>query len=362
MAISEDQRALLQLLLEREQTYADIAELLGISEADVRSRARATLEELGGSDPDADVALTDYLLGQADPIGRADVVRHLQRDSGAHALATSLEAKLRLLAPGAELPRLPGAKGKPVRRATPAQTDPPGGGETRRLGPVPGNLSIKQRRLLAVGGLLGIAAIVAVLFLTDVIGGDDEEPTVPIPQATETGDPNITEELVRVPMRPTGENTDAAGAAVFGIANEETAYLDISLSGLEKAPKDHSYVIWFLLNDSDGYPLAPIQIAEDGTFQNRIAIPPSALAIAIRTQSVVLSLEDNESLATDVEDAITSQNVLLNYAGDTILEGRIPRTEEPIGGADDLGGTPEEGGGAGGSGSGSDGGAAGAGG
>src|SRR5215210_1362613 len=93
MAISEDQRALLQLLLESGQDYGDIGELLGISEADVRSRANATLRELGGGrDPDADVALTDYLLGQADPIGRADVVRHLQRDPEAMTLATDLSA------------------------------------------------------------------------------------------------------------------------------------------------------------------------------------------------------------------------------------------------------------------------------
>ena len=36
---------------------------------------RGALTALGGVDPDRNVGITDYLLGQADPIGRADAVR-----------------------------------------------------------------------------------------------------------------------------------------------------------------------------------------------------------------------------------------------------------------------------------------------
>ncbi|KAA0271772.1 MAG: hypothetical protein EDQ89_09685, partial [Acidobacteria bacterium] len=74
MQLQGDQRALLQLLCERGQSYEDIAGLLGGSAEEVRNRARAALREIGGADPDADVALTDFLLGQADPIGRADAI------------------------------------------------------------------------------------------------------------------------------------------------------------------------------------------------------------------------------------------------------------------------------------------------
>ena len=53
----------------------------GSAPDEVRSRARSALREIGGADPDAQVGLSDYLLGQADPIGRADAVRHLQKRS-----------------------------------------------------------------------------------------------------------------------------------------------------------------------------------------------------------------------------------------------------------------------------------------
>ena len=123
MPLSGDQRALLQLLCERGQSYDDIAGLLGGTPGEVRERARAALTELGGSDPDAEVGLTDYLLGQADPIGRADAVRHLQADPDALELATRIETALRLIAPDAKAPRLPEPRGKRRRAATPAAGD-----------------------------------------------------------------------------------------------------------------------------------------------------------------------------------------------------------------------------------------------
>src|ERR671918_2355993 len=119
MTLTADQQAMLQLLLERGQSYDDLASVLGVGVDEVRTRARAALTELaGGADPDAEVGLTDYLLGQADPIGRADAVRHLQADPEANAMASRLVSQLRLLAPGAELPEIPAPREPrgPLRR------------------------------------------------------------------------------------------------------------------------------------------------------------------------------------------------------------------------------------------------------
>src|SRR5215208_405115 len=101
---------MLQLLLEGGQGYGDIGSLLGIAPDEVRSRARSALREMGGADPDAQVGLSDYLLGQADPIGRADAVRHLQADPEANALSARLIQQLRLLAPKGQFPEIPAAR------------------------------------------------------------------------------------------------------------------------------------------------------------------------------------------------------------------------------------------------------------
>src|SRR5436305_1055379 len=124
MSLSDDQRAMLQLLLERGQSYDDIASLLGLGVDDVRGRARSALTEIGGSDPDREVGLTDYLLGQADPIGRADVARHLQNDGDSHELAEKLVTQLRMIAPKGELPQLPAARvGVSEEETRPARGD-----------------------------------------------------------------------------------------------------------------------------------------------------------------------------------------------------------------------------------------------
>src|SRR6187200_1914980 len=104
MALRGDQRALLQLICERGQSYEDISGLLGVGVEEARAQAREALTELGGADPDAEVGLTDYLLGQADPIGRADAVRFLQDDPADHQLAVELCETLRAMYPAAELP------------------------------------------------------------------------------------------------------------------------------------------------------------------------------------------------------------------------------------------------------------------
>ena len=110
MALTPDQKAVLELLLAG-QSYAELEELLGLSQDDVRSRARSGLTELGGADPDRNVGLSDYLLGQADPIGRADAVRHLRKDAADHDLAARISEELAEMAPAADLPKLPPAPG-----------------------------------------------------------------------------------------------------------------------------------------------------------------------------------------------------------------------------------------------------------
>ena len=115
MAMTADQRATLQLLLERGKSYDDLAQLLGQPESEVRARARAALTELGGADPDRNVGLTDYLLGQADPIGRADASRHLRDDPADYALAAELSDS-----PAASSSRRRSCRAFPASRAPPA--------------------------------------------------------------------------------------------------------------------------------------------------------------------------------------------------------------------------------------------------
>ncbi len=96
------------------------AALLGIDADEVRTRARGALTELGGADPDAQVGLTDYLLGQADPIGRADVARHLQSDPEPPRSPPSWRRSCDCSPRAPSSPNLPGSGGGGLPRPRPA--------------------------------------------------------------------------------------------------------------------------------------------------------------------------------------------------------------------------------------------------
>jgi hypothetical protein len=270
VALKPDQRAMLQLLLERGQSYDDLASVLGVENGEVRERARAALTELGGSDPDADVGLTDYLLGQADPIGRADAVRHLQSDPDTLALAEKIAAQLQLLAPDAELPELPRAKGRPVRAAEPAgrepRREPPARGAPAGRSRLAGASGAarrmwEERRPLALAILAALVAVLvlAVLLITGVIGGGDD---------------------------------DAAPAE-----SEATR---------------------------QGYPLSPLLVKEGKDFSERFPIPQPALAIAAGAQTVAISVSDNATLGTRLQEAVSQGLPVLDYTDESVLSGEVP--------------------------------------
>jgi hypothetical protein len=336
MALTPDQKATLQLLLERGQSYAGLASMLGVDEEEVRARARAALRELAGGDPDRNVGLTDYLLGQADPIGRADAVRHLRDDPADRQLAADLIAELRAVAPNAELPRLPGEArtGRFARRRAPSDA-----AATRpsRLS----SLSSSQSRLLIALGSAAVLLIAVVLAVTGAFGGDDDGDGNPTAATTTTADQETPtgEEITRVELAATGGG-NASGEAIFGLATNDQPYVDVSIEGLDPAPNGQTYVIWLLLGQNQGYPLAPIDVSQNGSFQDRFAIQSAVLSVVARVRTVDVSIAPNQELAdliSEAERRVQQPNaqvadLILTKPGRTVLSGEIPLAQGGGGG------------------------------
>ena len=275
---------MLQLLLERGQSYGDLASILAVDAAEVRKRARAALTELAGSDPDRNVALTDYLLGQADPIDRADAVRHLKDDPEDLAMVTELAQKLRLVAPEAQLPRLPGEERQPrprrpvrertpapLRRLLPSRRAKAEDGEPR---PSRTTLTRRQTQGIVLGGCAAVLIAVGALAIAGVFSGDSAD------SATS----------------PTTTSTNASVPS----------------------------------GKPQGYPLLPIagangpgqvKLASDGTFEDTIPIPPAVQPILGQVQAVAITLSDNAELSKAIQAAVQSQQPVLDVQGKTQLIG-----------------------------------------
>ena len=332
MAMTADQRATLQLLLERGKSYDDLAQLLGQPESEVRARARAALTELGGADPDRNVGLTDYLLGQADPIGRADASRHLRDDPADYALAAELSTRLSELFPAADLPRLPGQPrpaGGVLRRRTPPPPPATSAAESERKR---SGLSSAQTRLIVICASAAVIVVAVVLGVTGAFGGGDEGAATADATSTTTTASQSDEQIQRVALRPVSGG-NASGTAIFGLATGDQPYVDVSVKGLDPAPADRTYVIWLMLTGDKGYPLSPLAVSENGSFQDRYSIPAAVLPIVARVRYVDVSVAPISAIRKLVSKAIKSTALVIDEPGEVVLRGRIPKAAAPQAGS-----------------------------
>lgn len=327
---------MLQLLLEGGQSYADIGSLLGVDAAEVRSRARRSLTEIGGADPDAQVGLTDYLLGQADPIGRADVARHLQNDPATGALASKLSAQLRLIAPRARLPELPGS---PAPRAGAPAPAPSVGAPTESggvsaaaarsgaaarsvldpIGRAVRGLGAKEHRLpvaLIAGALL---VLIVVLIVVNPFGGSDNSSSSDQASTTSSTSGDVT----IVKLDPVGGG-NATGQAVFARVQNQPV-LQINLSGLEPTGKDQTYIVWLYNSDKAAFPLARDQVGSDGDLTGAAPIPSQLIGLIGPDgfDQIDVSLASNGETAAALQAAAKSKK-LPAHSGTTVLRGQIP--------------------------------------
>jgi hypothetical protein len=324
MPITDDQRAMLQLLLQRGQSYEDIGGLLGLDVEQVRSRARAALTEIGGEDPDREVSLTDYLLGQADPIGRADAARQLQSDGRVRELAERLSTQLRVLAPGAELPQLPGvgpgAAGR--KEAAPAAAPAPStDGAAASPGPGAGlaaTLSRRQKQVIA--GLLGGGALILIVVLAVAGafgGGGSSSPANSTPRQASNAS-GLTRAVL------TSQNgSKAEGVAVFKALRNTPVPL-INVTGLKPSGSSEGYVIWLYGGPSQAFPLVRQTVGRNGQMRG-VAPIPAQLIQALQQglfNSIDVSLASNSQIKAALATA-RKQQQLPRYAGQSVVRGPI---------------------------------------
>ena len=366
MAVTDEQRAMLQLLLEGGQGYDDIGSLLGIPPDEVRSRARSALTEIGGADPDAQVGLSDYLLGQADPIGRADAVRHLQSDPEANALAQRLVQNLRLLAPRADLPEIPEPRGgrraasPPPPPAAPAAAAPP---ETHAPAPPPpaaapkrpgiasraaallsgrgrsgsgGSVSPKRRTQLIVGGGALLVLIIVGVVVASSGGGDGSSDCKPVDTsaAEQAGVPTTklaavgesadlgcppTGQLTLVPVSPQTQQ-NSSKPAISGFA------LQMNAANLEPSENGNEYVLWLYGSDQQARPVGQETVGDNGNLTGAAPLPTQELVFLQALQKVRLSRvtsaeKDQIAQALKAQQGDKKATGVISFVGTPVLEG-----------------------------------------
>jgi hypothetical protein len=279
--LAPDQRAVVQLILQRERSYAQIAELLSISEDAVRARAHAGLAALA---PDAELPadklaqISDFLLGQQNGKPRQATRRLLRSSNGAREWAETVRAQL-VDVGGATVPELPAkaaAKGAVAAEAPaapavtsesplsdePAEPDMPaprprplrdkprtrsGAGPAVGAPSPSGTVAAASSR---VGGavLIGLAvvAIVAIvlwLFVFRSSDGNDSTTSSASASPTPTATAAQPSPVGQLTLKGTGAARKATGAlAVY--AQQKQLLFALQVKKMPATPSGTKYALW----------------------------------------------------------------------------------------------------------------------
>jgi hypothetical protein len=354
VALTDEQRAMLQLLLEGGQSYEDIGSLLGIGPDEVRSRARSALGEIGGADPDAEVGLSDYLLGQADPIGRADAVRYLQSDPEANALAERLVQNLRLLAPKAQLPEIPESRGgrkapaPSPPAAAPTQAPPPGpeatpapvaaqspGLASRVAGVFSGIGGLTgRRRTQFLAGLAAALAVVIVVIVVATSGGSSSGSdckTVDTSAAQQAGVPTIKLTAVGPPANadcpPSGQITLASQQPTSNQKNQTPTFV-LQANAVHLQPNENSdrYLLWLYKTDAQSLPLGQETVDSSGNLTGGVPLIAQQLLLLPAFDSIRFS-KVSSAQAQQIQQSLQTQGKkptgVVPFVGEPVLQGSI---------------------------------------
>jgi Sigma-70, region 4 len=324
-----DQRAVLDLVLQRGRSYDDIARLLSIDRAGVRARALAAFDGIGpdtGLAPESRALITDYLLGQL-PERVAEQTRDRLAESPyerawARVLASELQSvasqplpeipdgTARAKAPAnntapasteerpATAPRTPKPKAKPDRNRLPRPTDRP---TSRRGGAI----------FLGVGAVVVVAVVVVLIAILS--NGSSSKPasnasaaaagtathssTTPATTgATGTGTTtaNAAKVVGQINLNPPSGTGAAKGIAVLVKASNAYGVI-IEASGLA-ANSHNAYAVWLSNTPTDSTRVGFVNqaVTKTGKLQTGGPLP----ANASRFKELLLTLETQNNPKT----------------------------------------------------------------
>jgi hypothetical protein len=278
MALSDDQKALLRLLTQREQGYEDIAALKGKSVEEVRAEVRAALAELDAPPPEP----------PAPPPPP----------------------------PPAEPEPAPPASAVPEREAKPAARPP-----IRPRSPRPAVGAERRRLILLTGGGLAIVALVlgAVAIFS---GGSDSGSSQASELATETAaaaNGKVTQAVLTA-----ADGGEASGRAVFGRIGRKEIVLQVTAENLEPTESGESYTVWLYRTPKLTLRVGSVAVGDSGGLAARFPIPAELLAYVASGafDQVYISRTADAAYRAEVARAKREKG-LPRYTGETVLTGPI---------------------------------------
>jgi anti-sigma-K factor RskA/sigma-70-like protein len=331
-----EQRAIIELVVQRGRDYDALSDALGITSVRVRELARDALVQLSPRtakriDTERQAELADWVLGQQSKSDAESTRRHLQGSETSRAWANSLLDSLEdMYGDGISVPEVPepdpsaaAEEEPPARkrerdrprerertrdRERPRDRDRPRR-EPARRGPLPPDAeqAVRNRRL--AGGIAGVVVVAAaIILLTGVLSGSDKK------TAERVAQPKIVGQLLLQPTQRSGRQQGIAIVAEKGNVRDL-----IVQAKLDPTKEGEAYEVWLYNSDKDAVSVGAQVTDKQGNYQGAGRLP----ANLTKYRYIDVSLEKIDNNA-----AHSGQSVLRGALADM----RAPQETTPQGG------------------------------
>jgi hypothetical protein len=304
--LSDEQRAIVELVLQQGKSYDQLSDMLGIPEARVRERARDALVDLApvsarGVEEDWRGQLADYVLGQQAGPEATATRGHLRRSEAARSWTRSLLDSLEQLYPqNGDLPAIPDGERGGRRTATTAAPASSDGGDRQPLGPGAA-AAVRRRRILAAVAAAAVVLVGVLVWPGGVLTGGDDD-----------GGANggSGEQASETPI-----STEREGVAIVARQDGKDQIL-VTAQGLEPSKGGSGYQVWLYNSESKRKSLGATVADAQGNLQVIGELPAGYRSYEfIDVTPVTVSGEANSQKAVD---------------GPSVLRGQLVMAEEPI--------------------------------
>jgi hypothetical protein len=293
VALTDDQKAMLRLLAQREEGYEDMAALMGISVEELRARVKEALSEV--EEPPAPAESPEPATPPVPP-------------------------------PPPVMEQPPAATPQPPA-PEPAPVTPPPAPSTTAARPSP---FARVRGSKDRGALIGVGAgalVVLVLVIVLILGGDDGGSSSSTATSGDGGTSLTAAEeskLTQAILEP-ADGGDASGRALFG-RYKKSVLLQVEAEGLEPSPPGETYTIWLYRSPKLVLRIGavPVEEKDEGKLAVQLPVPTQVLSYVAggAFDQVDVSLTSNAAYKAALAKA-KAERRLPPYTGESVLRGEI---------------------------------------
>ena len=295
MALTDDQKAMLRLLAQREEGYEDMAAVMGISVEEVRERVKEALAEVD----QAKAAVEEPPAAEPPP----------------------------------PIPPPPPSPPEPPQQAAPQAPEPaaappsspPRTPRATRPPQIP-SLKMPRDRGALIG--LGAGALVVVILVIVLIASGGDNGSSSATTSTESGQGGTTptaaenKNLTQAILSPTAGGS-ASGRALFG-RYKKSVLLQVQAEGLVPSPQGQTYTVWLYRSPKVALQIGSVPVGKPGKIAAQFQIPAQLLSYVA---SGAFNQVDVALTSTAVYRAALakakSERKLPPYTGESVLRGEI---------------------------------------